>query len=584
VDNRSQNIVDLTGGSAAGSYRPSGRVNALLFVPLFLISLVIAFLMALLLYVVSGSWYLFFITPLLLCLPVLGVIYITIRGGRCRSGVLAAITGLAMMLAYYGGYWNLHYFAFVSYYEEKAQPILEYETGSKGFWGFMQFYCKNSTIESYPNPTSKDKQPNKVDQVFSYLFYSGELIVLLALGMRLSYVLSQRIFYERTKQWASARKLRFLVSDLPELQRIVDQKDWSGLQELTRLPRFGQQTAFLEFITEFSKTGDAALPVYISVKSNNAVNSDPKSKTKIAKSIFSKYLIKHAAMDGSQLQRIAETLPELKLPCSGQAADFPVSTGQSQPVPGATVKTDFRNAAVAASQLKFGHGSLINVSDVDASVCLSIPNEHRVSVKKMAMTKIGILIIGLVCILGGVGIALLGTFYTVEQSKDLAPTGIVLVSIGTPFFVLAILIMFGQVFILTTILKRRLLGRPGALFESSNPPKLKMVLLEDSKTYHLGKLATEDVCLVHIDKPKQRLVIEGCNHRYIIRGRDINRLEPVKSGPEIAIAVYFKIGDTELSMVLQFESIKWYALNPLLSMNSAGRFVKRLSTDLGVQI
>jgi len=100
VDNNSQNIVDLSGGRVVDSYRPSGRVNALLFVPLFLVSLVITFLMALLLYTISDRWYLFFITPLLLCLPVLGGIYITIRGGRCRSGVLAAITGFAMMLAY----------------------------------------------------------------------------------------------------------------------------------------------------------------------------------------------------------------------------------------------------------------------------------------------------------------------------------------------------------------------------------------------------------------------------------------------------------------------------------------------------
>ena len=161
MDNNSQNMVDLSGGWVGQPYRPSGRVNVLLFVPLFLFRWSLHAWMALLLYAISGNWYLFFITPLLFCLPVLGGIYITIRGGRCRSGILAAVTGLAMMLSYYGGYWNLNYISFLSVYEEKAQPILEYETGSKGFWGFIQFYCKNSTIESYPNPISKEKEPDK---------------------------------------------------------------------------------------------------------------------------------------------------------------------------------------------------------------------------------------------------------------------------------------------------------------------------------------------------------------------------------------------------------------------------------------
>jgi hypothetical protein len=584
MDSNSQNMVDLSGGGVGRSYRPSGRVNVLLFAPLFLFAMSIAILMALLLYTISDSWYLFFITPLLLCLPVLGVIYITIRGGRCRSGILASITGMALMLAYYGGYWSLNYLSFLSYYEEQAQPILEYETGSKGFLGFIQFYCKNSTIESYPNPISKDKQPNKVDQVFSYIFYSGEFIILLVLGMRMSYVLSQSVFIESIKKWARAKKVRFMVSDLAQLQRIVEQKDWAGLQKLPKLPKFGQQTAFLEFITEFSTKADMALPFYVSVKSNNSAGqSTPQSKTKIAKSIFSKYIIKQMAMEAGQLQAIAEVMPEWKLPCSRQAAGFTAAAQQNRSGQGSTPTADFRDQAVAASLAQVGHWTSTNISDIDASICLSIPAEHRVSVKKMAITKIGILVIGLICIFGGIGIAALGANYTIPDSKDLAPLGIILVSIGASFFVLAILIVFSHILIFTTMLKRYLLGRAGCLFDSSCPPKLRKVSLEDAKTYHIGKLAGEDICLYHLDKQKQRLVMEGCNHRYIIRGRDITRLESLKTGPEAAIGVFYKIGDTELAIVLQVESIKWYALNPLLSINSANRFIKRLKTDLGVQ-
>jgi hypothetical protein len=559
-------------------------VNVLLFVPLFLFSLAVAFGMAVALYYISSRWYLFFITPLLFCLPVLGVIYITIRGGRCRSGILAGIVGLVMMLSYYGGYWELNYLSFLSFYEEKAQPVLEYETGSKGFWGFIQFYCKNSTIESYPGPNFKDKKPDKADEIFSYILYSGELIILLVFGARMSYVLSQRVFFESIKRWAKAKTVRFRVSDLEELQRIIHQKDWAGLRKLPKLPKLGQQTAYLEFITEYPKKADAALPIYVSVKSTIWGDKPPiQTKAKSSKSIFAQFVIKQMTLAGGQLQGIAEALPELKIPCSGQTTGFAVAAGQNRTQTHPASTGDFRDQAVAASVSQVGHWTSTNISDMDASVCLSIPAEHRVSIKKMALTKIGILVIAIVCLFGGLCIASLGTSFTMEQSKDLAPLGIVIVSIGAAISVSAILTVFGQIFIFKTILKRRLLHRPGSLFEPSHPPKLKMAMLEDSSTYHLHKLATEDVCLYYIDKQRQRLMMEGCTHRYIIRGRDITRLESLKSGPEIAIGIFFKIGDTELAIVLHIESMGMYVLNPLFHINSAGRFIKRLRADLGVQ-
>ena len=134
METNTHNMLNGIDDKTVESYRPSGKVNILFFVPLFLLSMAIAFGMAIVLFYISDNWYLFFITPLILCLPVAGMIYVTIRGGRCRNRFLAALTGLVLMLSYYGGYWGLNYLTFLSYYEEKAQPVLQYETGSKGFW------------------------------------------------------------------------------------------------------------------------------------------------------------------------------------------------------------------------------------------------------------------------------------------------------------------------------------------------------------------------------------------------------------------------------------------------------------------
>src|SRR5579859_5563694 len=151
-------------------YHPSGRVDLIRFVPLVLMTIVAAMVMAYVLCVLEGSWYLFVITPFLVGLPVLGGIWMTIRLGRCRNRIVGATLGLLLMSLYYLGYWWMSYQVRVVQYGPEAVDRVAEIGGAPGVLGYINFRCKNAVIES-EHDFSRKREHNESDTVFAYVFY-----------------------------------------------------------------------------------------------------------------------------------------------------------------------------------------------------------------------------------------------------------------------------------------------------------------------------------------------------------------------------------------------------------------------------
>src|SRR5215472_6853089 len=100
-------------GKTATQYVPSGRVALLRFCPLLLVGVLIAAVMACVLLIAEDGFYYYFLTPLLLAVPVFGAIWAVVRWGRCRHRGLAGLVGIGLMFVYYAGYWELSYLAHV---------------------------------------------------------------------------------------------------------------------------------------------------------------------------------------------------------------------------------------------------------------------------------------------------------------------------------------------------------------------------------------------------------------------------------------------------------------------------------------
>ena len=90
-------------------YVPSGRVNLASLVPILAASAWVALGMAFVLLFAERRLYLPFLTPMLLGLPVFGVIGLSVRWGQCRNRGMGGLIGVFLVFVYYAGYWELSY-------------------------------------------------------------------------------------------------------------------------------------------------------------------------------------------------------------------------------------------------------------------------------------------------------------------------------------------------------------------------------------------------------------------------------------------------------------------------------------------
>jgi hypothetical protein len=594
---------------AQKSYRPSGKVNFLIFIPLFIAAVVVACIMAVVLGVIQDYAYYFIIMPLLISLPILGMCWLMVRFGRCRLPVLAAAAGIVLILIYYLGFWTLSYWSFVNYYYPDGHEILKDETGSSGLWGYFLLRCKTGTISTTPGVDDKPREPTVVDKYFNYGFYGAEFVILLVAGAAVGLNTSRRIFYEGMKKWASAKQIHCRPGDFEPLLQIVGNRQWQKLSELPKLPKVsaGRSMSNLIFKVEFLK-GATDAPAYVSVKGTNL----GKATGAKGSSSLGKTFIKQMEISPAELALIAQQLPELNIPTQqvlpAQAASpvppiqqmQPLSTpplskptieydagfkgwlqriGLSSP---RIVGPDFRLKAEAESKAIRSKYSMANLTDINASFCLPVDEQYRCDTRQTAGLHKRLLFSALGLALLGFPVLLIAAMLEPAGQKDLTPTGKVLLVIGLGLMVTGLIFLFLISTIHKNILKHRLLTRPGSLFEPSAAGPFMFFHLEDSKTYHVRKSLPEDFCLCVIDALRRRLLIEGCTYRYIVRAEDVLRLAPAETGTKISIDLTWKIGAEQLAVVLSRESMSAYAVNPLLTRNNAKRLTNKMRTGLGL--
>jgi hypothetical protein len=220
---------------------------------------------------------------------------------------------------------------------------------------------------------------------------------------------------------------------------------------------------------------------------------------------------------------------------------------------------------------------------VSFSFCLPVEEACQCSPKKLSRYPLYRSLCILAGILLGVILAATGTSFTKAGTDDLTAMGLALVIVGISFFVLGILWLIFLFPLHSRYMKRQLLDRPGALFDLRDPPKLQRLYLENSHTYHIRKSSPDDLCLAALDPQRQCLWMEGCHYRYGIYGKDVVKLEPLESGQKVSLEIVYRIGGTELALVLYRESGTGMVLNPWIAKQFGKRFAGKFSRALGLE-
>jgi len=100
------------------------------------------------------------------------------------------------------------------------------------------------------------------------------------------------------------------------------------------------------------------------------------------------------------------------------------------------------------------------------------------------------------------------------------------------------------------ILKTYLTSRPDGLLRAFDSLPRRSIGLEETRTYKKTKFVTEDAGVCLLDAEQRRLLIEGCQYRYVIHAKDVALVEPVSGYAFSGARLLCRFGEQNLDFVL----------------------------------
>jgi hypothetical protein len=154
------------------------------------------------------------------------------------------------------------------------------------------------------------------------------------------------------------------------------------------------------------------------------------------------------------------------------------------------------------------------------------------------MLEVSTLLISIVCICAVPALV-------ISQLRGVLPSHLFLPLLVADLGVLLVLrrVQYG-------LLSIRLASRSDSLLNVFRDLPRRYVGLEDGDTYQKTKLLPEDQGVCLLDCERQRLLIEGCTHRYVIYGKDVSCIEAVSAYSLSGVLLDFTVGGGDLKVML----------------------------------
>lgn len=565
-------------------YRPSGRVNPGRFALMLPCGLIIALLMVAGLFLSDLFFYMPLLTPLILGLGVAGGVWLVVHFGKCRNSWVGAVMGLVLGLVCYLGFWGISYAHFVVTAGTEGVQAIDEVTGTTGIASYFKWRCKTNMIHEAGRETTR--KPGKADEYANTLFYTLELLLVCGMCGAVGWTKSRRVFYENYGKWASSAKTRFNKGHAGQVIAAAASHNWAALGEIPRqsaMQKSDHVVLRVQFLKE--QPDEQAYLTLESIRDGQI----RKIGQQMGFDIPAGYL-KGMPLPAGAIGAIGAALPELGVtagaaPGAGQSrvqyASGLKGVLQKAGLQAATISgPDFRGAAVEASNAALSGMSMKPGTEARMSLCLAIEPKSALAAKDIAGIgrRVEYAFIGMT--LGGFGLVALALAFGDPNGKDLTPTGTAIAISGAAVVVLAILLISFSGVLHRKLAGARMLQRPGALFEPRAGSKMMLFHLEDAKTYHVGKKTPEDVVLCLFDVANHRLLMEGCAYRYIVQGQDVEQLVQLSAMEVDAVQVTYRVGETELALVLAKKNYFAAHLNPWIRSAIAKRFYKKIAVTL----
>lgn len=578
---------DVESVDAPNVYVASGKVDFLRLMPLMLLGAVVALVMAFALLLAESWMYLYFVTPLILGLPVFGMVWLATKRGRCRNRGIGGFVGLLLAFAYYAGYWELSYLANVVSQGPVMVAVTEAVGGMPGLPGYVVFRCKTTRPMKVGAPAN-NRPPTTVDALFNGFFFGLETLVVVGAATAIGRTTATRPYSERLRRWANSFEYSLPAATADTVLNDVDHGAWEHLAALPRISKSAgaNQPSLLLRFEHFP--GEPDEPTYVSVLAGRGGGKGN--------------LILQREIPDDQRDGLALAFPELKLPTGKEKEnqDAPVSAlhesldrlGLSAtPRPlvdereSATSTGDFREAAVEASRAALGNRPVPSLATVPASLCLPASDEGRREMKRTSWRFIAMTASPIVGMFGWLfGALLVSSLMKGPKGAETSTSEVIAAAGLIGFFVFAAVGMriwtrgFSG---WNAYLARRVGGRPGTPLGEMDEPSSVALAMENGKTFHKPKLIGDDFALVFLDPEHRRIIAEGLTHRYVIRAEDVTAYWPMEALGSVAARIDYRVGEVVLPVV--FATMDAWSQIPFMGFRSRrlreefhGRFLEAL--------
>jgi hypothetical protein len=196
---------------------------------------------------------------------------------------------------------------------------------------------------------------------------------------------------------------------------------------------------------------------------------------------------------------------------------------------------DFRAAAADATLKRLGNVSGVNLASMGDSGLVAVPGGGRRYQFWQAVLLNALIFACLLCVLATFPLSWMGV---ISRSSAM----------------LISLLMLAVLLVMRTpqarILRAYLTSRPDGLLRAFDGLPRRSIGLEETRTYKKTKFVTEDAGVCLLDAERRRLLIEGCQYRYVIHAKDVALVEPVSGYALSGARVVCRFGEQSLDFVL----------------------------------
>lgn len=450
------------------SYRRSGRVNGLRFLPAGLVTLAVAVGMA-------YCWFLtldadlnyFLATPVILSLPVAVAAYVAVAVGHCRNRVVAGAFGFLVALVF-----HLGYFHFAMVRQEGPGAMWQFDR----LPGYIAERMANDGMGAERNVLPRS-------ELFNWLYSGGEFLTLTLVIGGAAVFPSLKGYCESCGRWMRSIAMHTEPGVSSRIAKALRKGNWSRVPDDVRgAVRFGHPAAWIEFeyCPNVARSADGC-EAYLTLREYRGTTEGQET------------LMYQGLLARDELASLADRLPAFAF--LRVSSPTPDDEGYSTGRPIARHTGDF--AAMERVPPDAGTAALDRAGKIEFLLAL----------------------VPIALLLGGIGLTIWGA--VLRPWADSSLTGYILLSLGIAAAFVGGLICwvnvdyFGVTYIYRQL--KSLIGqRADALVSATDPEARFSDVVPRIQWHQIVPDKATDRGLFAIDEHRGRLLFEGLKERYVI--------------------------------------------------------------------